>query len=114
MAYRSKQVAARATGVERVKACFDSGLIASASAISSLAALGDVDGAFAIASRPGIYTLRLTPAPLFWPQTAAMRVDARFLQLVQSLGLMDYWKTTGTRPDVCQTQAAPFCAAIAR
>jgi hypothetical protein len=114
IAYRTKQTAARAKGIERVKACADSRSISLGSAFSSLAALGDVDGAFAIASRPGVFTIRETPAPLFWPQTAAMRVDARFLPLVQSLGLMDYWKTTGTRPDVCQTESAPFCAAIDR
>ena len=40
-----------------------------------------------------------------------MRANPRFLPLVEKLGLMDYWRTSKTQPDVCKTEAAPFCLA---
>jgi hypothetical protein len=41
-----------------------------------------------------------------------MRADPRFLPLVEKLGLMDFWRATNSRPDVCETETAPFCAAL--
>ena len=50
---------------------------------------------------------------LFGPLTSVMRADWRFEQLMQSLGLMDYWRTTGKRPDICAAQEPPpLCAAL--
>jgi hypothetical protein len=39
--------------------------------------------------------------------------DPGFPALANQLGLMKYWRTTHTRPDVCSTGAAPpFCRLI--
>jgi hypothetical protein len=39
--------------------------------------------------------------------------DPAFPALATQLGLMKYWKTTRTRPDVCATKdAPPFCRMI--
>lgn len=75
--------------------------------------LGDIDGAFeAMEREPKINSSTvndpITPN-LFWPQTRTMRADPRFLPLMERLGLMDYWRTTKTQPDVCETEDTPFC-----
>jgi hypothetical protein len=39
--------------------------------------------------------------------------DPTFPALAQRLGLMHYWRTTHTKPDVCGTSAPPpFCRMI--
>jgi DNA-binding SARP family transcriptional activator len=40
---------------------------------------------------------------LFFPVTAPMRRDARFQPLVERLGLADYWRKSGTKPDYLRT-----------
>jgi DNA-binding winged helix-turn-helix (wHTH) protein/tetratricopeptide (TPR) repeat protein len=42
---------------------------------------------------------RLVTHILFAPSTRAMRRDPRFLPLVEELGLVEYWRRSGTRPD---------------
>lgn len=37
-----------------------------------------------------------------------MRADPRFLPLVEKLGLMEYWRTTKSQPDACETDDVPF------
>lgn len=36
---------------------------------------------------------------LFTPATRPMRLDRRFAELTKGIGLADYWRQTGTRPD---------------
>jgi hypothetical protein len=39
--------------------------------------------------------------------------DPGFPELVTQLGLMEYWKTSRTKPDVCSETSAPaFCQMI--
>ncbi|MFZ4687364.1 MAG: hypothetical protein ACOYMK_17375 [Hyphomonadaceae bacterium] len=38
----------------------------------------------------------------------SMRADPRFLSLVEKLGLMEYWRTTKSQPDACETYDVPF------
>ena len=38
-------------------------------------------------------------AYLFYPSTAPMRADPRFQTLAQRLGLVDYWRASGSQPD---------------
>lgn len=81
-------------------------------AMEHLSALGALDDAFAIAE--GAYFGRgewararvpldrfsgLVTASLFGAITAPMRADARFPALVRAIGLEDYWRRSGTRPD---------------
>jgi TolB-like protein len=76
------------------------------------ALLGDMDSAFARTEQLGRGRPFLAYPLLFDPATKAMRNDPRFIPLVTRLGLMDYWKTTGTRPDVCDTEDVPLCALL--
>lgn len=83
-----------------------------------LSALGRLDEAFAVAdayyfargfdpgelrfsTEQGTYTRRNARRThmLFLPSTAAMRADPRFRRLVEELGLAQYWKEAGVRPD---------------
>ena len=83
-----------------------------------LAALGELDAAFAQADKlgrldPSATTLDFFPTlGLFSRNSHATRADPRFLPLVEKLGLMKYWRATKSQPDVCETEAAPFCGAL--
>lgn len=55
------------------------------------------------------------PGPsLFWyPSMRGVLTEPGFPAVVRDLGLIDYWRASGTRPDVCKTASAPpFCRAI--
>jgi DNA-binding winged helix-turn-helix (wHTH) protein/TolB-like protein len=80
-------------------------------AMTMLAGLGDVDGAFAASDRyaTAFHTYDpIYPPYLFLPQTAAMRLDPRFMKLAARLGLVDYWRTTGNWPDFCAEPGLPY------
>ncbi|NJC06693.1 tetratricopeptide (TPR) repeat protein [Sphingomonas kaistensis] len=50
---------------------------------------------------------------LFTPVMAPALRDPGFPALARQLGLMDYWKNSGTKPDVCKSaQTPPFCGMI--
>ncbi|HEV2596530.1 MAG TPA: TIR domain-containing protein [Sphingomicrobium sp.] len=47
---------------------------------------------------------------LWYPSMDAVRRDPSFPALLQRLGLIHYWKTTHTKPDVCADKnSPPFC-----
>jgi DNA-binding winged helix-turn-helix (wHTH) protein/TolB-like protein len=94
----------------------------------ALARLGDIDDAFAIASR--IYPNRVGRTPAeedrLWLDTsrygetdilmgsaaAPLRRDPRFLGFARALGLLAYWRS-GRLPDFCQPPATePICSKI--
>jgi DNA-binding winged helix-turn-helix (wHTH) protein/tetratricopeptide (TPR) repeat protein len=88
-------------------------------AIMVLSALGDIDAAFAVAEG---YFLRRGPTVgslwtgagqmpvndhrwrrnmmLWTPPTARMRADPRFKRLCEGIGLTDYWRRRGIRPEI--------------
>ena len=69
--------------------------------------------AFQIASR--IATTEEYPGPsLFWhPSLRGALADPDFPAVARQLGLLDYWTTSRTRPDVCNEKAPPpFCRMI--
>ena len=77
-----------------------------------LGALGANHQAFELAVRwaekefPG-------PAILWYRDMRGTLADPRFPALVARLGLLNYWKQTKTRPDVCNEPSTPrFCAMI--
>jgi tetratricopeptide (TPR) repeat protein len=78
--------------------------------------LGDLGAnheAFQIASR--IATTQEHPGPsLFWdPSLRGALADPDFPVVARQLGLMNYWTTTRTKPDVCNEKAPPpFCRMI--
>jgi TolB-like protein/Flp pilus assembly protein TadD len=112
-AYVSKDAKARSLGARRASECGNAGDLSPQNALTSLAALGDLDAAFALASKqPKLNAFSVRTAPLrglFWPTSRAMRADPRFLPLVEKLGLMEYWRATKSQPDVCETEDVPFC-----
>nr|AQQ74670.1 hypothetical protein [uncultured bacterium] len=81
--------------------------------VKLLASLGANREAFEIAAR--IARTREFPGPaIFWdPSMRGTLVDPGFPALVTELDLVKYWKTTGTRPDVCREGSPPpFCAML--
>jgi TolB-like protein len=115
-AYVSKDLKARSLGARRASECGDAGDLTPVQVLASLAALGDLAGAFVVA---GGDQQKLdashsnfrneTAQALWWPTSRAMRADPRFLPLVEKLGLMEYWRATKSQPDACETEDVPFC-----
>jgi DNA-binding winged helix-turn-helix (wHTH) protein/TolB-like protein len=86
-----------------------------------LALVGDVDAALSEAERyftdqrmrqpSGAIWLNFSvydSSILFWPATASVRRDPRFMALVARLKLVDYWRTTGAWPDFCSEPGLPY------
>jgi tetratricopeptide (TPR) repeat protein len=104
------------SGDPAARAALRQKLIASASAdpapqhqIMALAMLGFTDDAFAVAQN-------YRPSPgdgsdssfLFFPETAPLRNDPRFMGLAERFRLVDYWRRTGRWPDFCQQPGLPY------
>lgn len=96
----------------------------------AFAAIGDADGAYALADklsprrvgRTAAETARIWlddpegAAPLEFitsPAAAPLRRDPRYLQLAQRVGLLAYWRS-GRLPDFCRKQPEPICAQLRR
>jgi hypothetical protein len=78
-------------------------------AATQLAALGYVDDAYRISL--GVQyppTENINTSWLFFPPADALRRDPRFKQLADKLGLLDYWRRSGTRPDFCDAPGFPY------
>jgi len=73
------------------------------SSIEALSVLGFTDDAFAVAQR---YTTG--GQFLFFPLTAPLRRDPRFMQLAVRYRLVDYWRSSGHWPDFCADPALPY------
>jgi TolB-like protein len=73
------------------------------SSVETLSMLGLTDDAFAVANR---YTTG--GEYLFFPLTAPMRRDPRFIQLAARYKLIDYWRSSGKWPDFCADPALPY------
>jgi hypothetical protein len=57
---------------------------------------------------PGAAFTDADSAFLFYPLTAPLRRDRRFMQLAARIGLVDYWRSTGKWPDFCSDPALPY------
>lgn len=77
-----------------------------------LANLGAAHQAFQVATR--VAAREYAGPSLFWYRDMrATLSDPGFPAVAVQLGLMNYWKTAHTRPDVCQESDAPaFCRMI--
>jgi hypothetical protein len=81
--------------------------------VRMLARAGDVDGVFGVLRSAD--DLRSNPEVLFYPELAKARADPRFLAVVDHLGLLDYWRTSGHWPDFCAAADRPYdCRALMR
>ncbi len=98
----------------RIAAAFSA---ASVNAILALSMLGKLDDAFDVADgyllrrgstvgqlrtpgQPPANEQRWRKTMMLWtPVTAAMRADARFVELVKGMGMAGYWRQSGTLPD---------------
>ncbi len=98
---------ARADAVKEVTNAANTGSLSHGEALTLLAMLGDLDGAFTEAE---LYEPVDPSAPpyLFLPMTAAMRSDRRFMPLARKLGLVAYWRTSGHWPDFCREPGLPY------
>jgi DNA-binding winged helix-turn-helix (wHTH) protein/TolB-like protein len=107
MAIASKDAKVRADAIKKVTDATAAGSISAGQALTLLAMLGDLDGAFAQAA---LYAPADPSEPpyLFLPTTAAMRSDPRFIQLAAQLGLVAYWRATGHWPDFCADPGLPY------
>ena len=77
-----------------------------------LAALGRPREAFAITQRI-LGGRRANPTFLWHEQMRSVLDDPRFPSIVKQLGLLDYWKRSDSKPDVCGGGEQPaFCRAI--
>jgi hypothetical protein len=45
---------------------------------------------------------------LFYPLTAPLRRDPRFMQLAARFGLVGYWRSSGKWPDFCSDPTLPY------
>ena len=81
--------------------------------VSMLAALGANGEAMqAVAAQTARYRL-WAPSWLFLPASRGLLSDPAFPAFAQQLGLLKYWRTTHTKPDVCSAKdAPPFCRMI--
>jgi DNA-binding winged helix-turn-helix (wHTH) protein/TolB-like protein len=59
--------------------------------------------------RPGFM---IPPAYLSVREAAPLRADARFRDVVERIGLLNYWKSSHHAPDFCLTERAPVCALL--
>lgn len=102
----SSSLPARLAGEARAKQCMSSGNMLPRNIAWVAPVLGDVDLGFnVLGALPG----RALPPFLFDKAMKPLRADPRFVPLVTKLGLMDYWKTTGSRPDICDSEDIPLC-----
>jgi steroid 5-alpha reductase family enzyme len=46
------------------------------------------------------------------PATAPLRADPRFRDVVERVGLLQYWRSTRHPPDFCTTEKAPVCSLL--
>jgi hypothetical protein len=105
-AERSRAAAELSAGVRE-------GALDPAMAMTMLARLGDIDGAFAAAGRYADHASDYAiwfdgPAYLFLSATAPMRRDPRFMPLAARFGLPQYWRASGEWPDFCSEPGLPY------
>jgi len=119
--------AASIASVER--ACADPSKLArrrSGPCLSALVVLGRIDTFFKVAplyfpeqrgDSAQARDARWLESPLAWrnlrmlfrTDMAALRTDARFIPLVERMGLLEYWRSSGKWPDFCDQEPASVC-----
>jgi DNA-binding winged helix-turn-helix (wHTH) protein/TolB-like protein len=87
--------------VPKIREAADQGKISREIEIMMLTALGETKLAIEAANLALDQQQQLEPRFLFTPITGGIRQDPAFVGLAARLGLIDYWRETGKRPDFC-------------
>jgi DNA-binding winged helix-turn-helix (wHTH) protein/TolB-like protein len=103
-AARSAQ-ASEAASLE-IRAAADRGIISRENEIMMLAELGQTKLAIEIANSV-LDHQELEPWFLFTPTARNLRQDPGFVPLAKRMGLIEYWRETGKRPDICVGRTSP-------
>ena len=86
--------------------------MASFAVVNALVALGSDDEAF---RQLDALAARGATGVLFYAREQALAHDPRYADLLQKYGLMAYWRSSRTRPDLCTHPQAPdFCRRLPR
>ena len=101
-ASRSKRLTAETA--LRIRKAGDQEEISRENEILMLAALGETRQALE-AANSALDHKRFESWVLFAPVTRNLRQDPRFVRLASRMGLIDYWRETGKRPDFCANPA---------
>lgn len=86
--------------IPKIREAADQNKIERETEIMMLAGLGAINESFE-AANSALDQQRLKPWFLFTPVTRNLRQDPRFFSLASRMGLIDYWRGTGKRPDIC-------------
>jgi tetratricopeptide (TPR) repeat protein len=97
-AARSEQASTAASA--KIRAAADWGTISREHEIMMLAGLGETKQAIE-AANSALDHQQLQPWFLFTPVTRNLRKDPGFVPLAARMGLVEYWRQTGKRPDLC-------------
>lgn len=107
-----------AAAVAAIAAAAEARTVLAGHAVLLMAKLGATDsalalaGAFASDPRTSRLAAAANTAFLFAPETAPLRADARFVAIVDQLGLSDYWRASGRWPDFCGDEPRSVCGRI--
>jgi DNA-binding winged helix-turn-helix (wHTH) protein/tetratricopeptide (TPR) repeat protein/TolB-like protein len=98
---------ASAATIPKIREAADKGQISRETEIIMLAELGDAKEAIKAANLALDHHEQLEPRFfLFTPVTRNIQQDPGFVALAARMGLIKYWRETGTRPDFCTDRAA--------
>lgn len=96
-----------ASAVTAIMAAGDAGTISREIEVVMLSALGQAKLAIGAANAALDLRQPLEPRFLFIPVTRNIRLEPGFVGLASRMGLIDYWRGTGKRPDFCTDHRAP-------
>ena len=94
----------RAT-IRRIREAADQGEISRETEVMMLAGLGETKQAIAAAHLALDRHQQLEPRFLFTPIARNIRQDPGFVRLAARMGLINYWRETGKRPDFCTNRS---------
>jgi DNA-binding winged helix-turn-helix (wHTH) protein/tetratricopeptide (TPR) repeat protein len=93
--------------VRRLRAAADDGKIDRETEIMMFAGLGETKQAIEAANSALDHQELIQSWFLFTPITRDLRQDPGFIRLASRLGLINYWRDTGKRPEMCTDQPDP-------
>jgi hypothetical protein len=98
-AVHGRASAIRAAAIDSIMSCVERDSLNPDHAIQTLAYFGEIERAFLVLSTR-MESDRFWPGVLFVPATASLRRDRRFAEIVDAIGIAEFWRTSGW-PDFC-------------